>query len=488
MRKSVARTVSAVTVITAAITGCGTAAQSSHGNQNGHGTPVTITLEAPNQWTNSGTSFGSSWTSLIKNYEKANPNVKVNLRVLPLSSFSSTEAAQIAAGTAPEIIFNQFPNQYYELTNLDSFLQQPNPYVPGNKHWISLFKPQFYNDTNYGATGDLTHHYQLPVNLVAVGYYYNENAFKASGISSTPTTWDQFMADLAKLKAHGYIGVGNTNSYLVQDNMFTTISAELLDKYYDKWNWYTAAGKPGKVTGPLPLEDYARAILTKQLTAQTPEIAETLKLLKQVSAYFPPGWSGISDNSGAGVDISQFVQGKVGVIWGVNFGYGTIKSLAPNIDVKSMPLPTVTTATTPLSTNVPARSGASIGGTTYVLPSTDKGAKLNAAINFLQYMTAPKVNQKWLAQSSGNSVIVGSADPKALLGFTAGQWGKSPRVGQLPMIDSQLETTFPQIVDAYLLGSASLSDTENQLEQAWLQAARYEVQQNKNWTGSWTQN
>ncbi|MFD1676835.1 ABC transporter substrate-binding protein [Alicyclobacillus fodiniaquatilis] len=470
-------------VTTGLVVGCGSSQTNSNDKSNGG--QVSITLEGPNQWTDSGTSFGPAWNTLVSDFEKKNPNIKVNLRVMPLASFSTTEASQIAAGTAPEIMFNQFTSQSYQLTPLTKYLKQPNPYVPGNKHWLDLFNSQYYNLNNATVTGDTGNYYTLPLNVVSIGLYYNQTVFKKSGIQSPPKTFQELLADCAKLKAHGYIPFGMTNSQLGLGWTYTTLSSMMLDKYFDKWNWYLPNGKPGKYTS-LTIEDDSRAILTKQLTAQTPEVAETLQLLKQLSQYFSPGWSGIADNSGAGVDVRQFVQGKAAMIWGTNFGYQTIKEGNPNLKFASIPFPTVTTATTQLSTNAPARYGASIGGTTYVIPSTAKGENLAAAIKFLQFATSPKENQKWLQGSSGNSVIKGASSNPALQGFVQGSWAEQPRVPGVGGLSPQMNTTFPQLLQGYLLGSASLAQTEQKLESEWMQAAEYNVQQNKNWTGNWT--
>ena len=65
-----------------------------------------ITLEGPNQWTQSGSSFGPPWAQVVAEFKKVT-GVTVNTDVLPLATFSSVESAQLAAGIAPDLVFNQ---------------------------------------------------------------------------------------------------------------------------------------------------------------------------------------------------------------------------------------------------------------------------------------------------------------------------------------------------------------------------------------------
>src|ERR1017187_5610553 len=87
---------------------------------------TTITLEGPNQWTESGSSFGRPWDQVVAEFKKVT-GVKVNTDVLPLATFFSVESAQLAAGTTPDLVFNQVTYQPYMVVALNKYLNQPNP-------------------------------------------------------------------------------------------------------------------------------------------------------------------------------------------------------------------------------------------------------------------------------------------------------------------------------------------------------------------------
>ena len=57
--------------------------------------------------------------------------------------------------------------------------------------------------------------YGIPYNVGVVGFWYNKDLFAKAGISSPPSTWPQFLADVAKLKAAGIapIAIGGKDKW-----------------------------------------------------------------------------------------------------------------------------------------------------------------------------------------------------------------------------------------------------------------------------------
>ena len=65
---------------------------------------TTITLEAPNNWTQSGSSFGPAWQQEMALF-KATTGITVKSDVLPLASFTQVESTQLAAGPFGDTAF-----------------------------------------------------------------------------------------------------------------------------------------------------------------------------------------------------------------------------------------------------------------------------------------------------------------------------------------------------------------------------------------------
>ena len=66
---------------------------------------------------------------------------------------------------------------------------------------------QSWKDTiNPGALGIYPldgKQYGVPWDVGMVGFWYNKDLFAKAGITAPPATWDDFLADVAKLKASG---------------------------------------------------------------------------------------------------------------------------------------------------------------------------------------------------------------------------------------------------------------------------------------------
>lgn len=441
---------------------------------------VTLTLEGPNQFTNSGSSFGPAWDKAIATFETLNPGVTVKINVLPLTTFSQIEATQLAAGTAPALMFNQTTYKPYQVVHLDRYLHEPNPYAPQRKQWIDWFDSRAYNVVK-SADGEGYLDW-VPFNLVGAGLFVDKTAFARAHVSFPIRTFADLMSDCKTLKSAGYAPLAMDNSYLGVDWTLGTIENMMMAPYYSKWNVYLPNGKRGK-NSVLTSEDLARAIRLQQFTPSLPQYAEGLRLLKEVfDNCATPSWSGIKGLTGAGVDLPDFIAGRAAMAWGVNFGISTIQAAHVSFKVASMAFPTITKATTSLSTDFPAQFGVAAGGTSYMIPATTKGAERTYAVRFLQFMTAPKYNQPWVKATTSIPAVQTVKAPGSVAGFSTGAWGKDPRNGGLALGGFFRHSQDSlNIMQGYLLGTTSLSQTENALEKAWQDGVTYAISQTRVW-------
>jgi len=465
----------------------GTATACSPGAGGGAGGPVEITLAGPNQWNSDGASFGKPWEDLIARFHADEPDIKVTTLVLPLKDFRQTLSTQLSAGTAPELVFNQATHEPYMVHPLTEALRQPNPYVPGNKAWLDLFDPQYYGPdlpTSINAvSGDVEF---VPFNLVAVGVYFNTEAFEKAGVTAPLATFADLMAACEKLTAAGYTPFAMDNSDIGIGWTVKTIANMMLDRYFDQVNVFDSAGKPGKAASLSPGgKSWARAILTGAISATgTPEVAESLKLLKQFfDAAATKNWSGVASSSGSVVNLRDFLAGTAAMAWGVPFGYGALDQLAGK--VSSMPFPTITKASSTLSTEAPARFGVSTGGTSYMIPSTLDEAHRGAAIKFLQWMSVAANVQPWLDATGGLPALKDATAPKGVAGMITGEWSKPMRMGGLP--GGPAGTTELSLYDGYLLGTKSLDQELAHLQDLWLKGVKERVKKNKWDSEDWAQ-
>jgi ABC-type glycerol-3-phosphate transport system substrate-binding protein len=443
---------------------------------------TTITLEGPNQWTQSGSSFGPPWAQVVAEFKKVT-GVTVNTDVLPLATFSGVESAQLAAGIAPDLVFNQATYQPYMVVPLNKYLSQPNPFVAGHKSWLSEFDQSAFSAKVTGVLDSRGNLDWVPFNLVGIAMYYNKSAFKRAGITAPISTFSQLIGDCGALARAGYTPMAMDNSAIGIDFLYRPILDQLIQKQFSELNHFTVTGAAGTAS-ELTAKDLAWGIATGKFSASDPYVKESLVLLKQLfDSCATKNWSGITGLSGDGVGLPQFESGQAAMAFAVDFGYGTIAASA-HFPIGSMPFPEITTATTELSANVPARSGNSTGGTSYMIPAHTSANALKASLLFLQFMSAPQYITNWLAETGGIPAIQGITPPASTAAYFEGAWGKPAIIN--PFTSSAYDVApgvlFTEAYDGYLLGSKTLGQEEAYLEGLFRQGAAYLVQ-NDGWTG-----
>ncbi|NLP84178.1 extracellular solute-binding protein [Microbacterium sp. CFH 90308] len=442
---------------------------------------VTITLAGPNQWNADPSSFGPEWEALVAAFEEAEPNIKVETVVLPLAEFATTLSTQLSAGTAPELIFNQAPHTPDQVVALDEYLDQPNPYVEGNEKWVDVFNADYFGPTATNARNAAGNYEFIPFNLYISGLYYNADAFAEAGIDTPPTTFDDFIEACGDLKDAGYIPLAVDNSYASQNYVYSPIRAMLQDKYFDEWNVFAPDGSPG-TSKQIGAKGFAHAVLTGALDATTtPEIAETMTLMKTVfDECGTPNWSGVTSTGAAFTGGEDFLGGEAAIAFGSNFAATNLTDV--DWEYGTMPFPTITKSDSALSSGREAQSGASVGGTSYMIPATTEGEKLDAAVKFLQFASAPEHIQPWLDETGGIPALADAEPAPGLEGLMTGSWFESPRVPARALIPRALAGQ--AVYTGWLTGSKSLQDQLTELQGMWVENS-HELAEDGGWTEDW---
>ncbi len=103
----------------------------------------------------------------------------------------------------------------------------------------------------------------------------------------------------------------------------------------------------------------------------------------------------------------------------------------------------------------------------------------------MQFVTAPRHNQAWITATSAMPAVQTVKAPAQISAFSSGAWGvpQTANPALLTNLSPQNNTEFQQIMQGYLLGSTSLSQTQTALQASWQRAATYQVQLNPQWRG-----
>lgn len=477
MKKGTKRFLSSLTVLSvaSALTLVGVSTASSAGFYKGK--KVTIELRGPNQWNNNAKTFGKEWDQLIKDFQKAEPNIKVKTVVQPLNSFYQTNSTQLAAGTAGDLVFNQAkytPDMVYKL---DNDLKKPNPYIAGNKKWIDAFDDKYFGYSAGTINGDGKIEY-IPLNLIGIGVFANKDLAKKAGVTLPIKNFTQLFDACTKFKKIDVAPWGWDNSFLPIAWSWRVISSMYMQDAYTSLDVFKTDGSAGTNVTSVTDKSVTKAILTGSLKASDPQIQAALNMLKKfVDNCATTNWSGITNNNGAVTAYDDFFAGRAAMTWGVSFGLASLN--AAKFKSTIFPFPAIDKAADPASPGKDARWGIGVGGTSYMIPISTKGDKLQAAIKFLQFASS-KQGLKWAGSSGGISPVKGVSSGVDL--GAGGEWGK-PQYIYAPA--EAPGNTVRSIFDGWLLGTKTLAETTTILQQNWTDGAKQRVKDNKWESESW---
>ncbi|HEY4700727.1 MAG TPA: extracellular solute-binding protein, partial [Streptosporangiaceae bacterium] len=168
--------------------GCGGSSSGSSSSSSGGGTISVVMAQYSNL-------SGPYWTTLVKNFEKANPKIKVQLKVIDWDTLLQQVPTMISTRNYPDVLnFNAYS------TFAASGLLQPAKDVLSPSTEADFESSFLASDSIKGTQ------YAIPwiASVRALGY--NKAAFTKAGISAPPTTWAQFVTDAQKAKQAGYTG------------------------------------------------------------------------------------------------------------------------------------------------------------------------------------------------------------------------------------------------------------------------------------------
>jgi raffinose/stachyose/melibiose transport system substrate-binding protein len=129
-------------------------------------------------------------------YVADHPNVTIKITVLENEAFKKKLQTSMQAGDVPDI-FHSWGGGVMAAQADAGLLKDVTADIASWKDTInpgamSIYQ---YNDKQYG----------LPWDVGIIGFWYNKALFSQAGISAPPTTWDEFLADVDKLKAAGIV-------------------------------------------------------------------------------------------------------------------------------------------------------------------------------------------------------------------------------------------------------------------------------------------
>src|SRR5919198_1950997 len=136
----------------------------------------------------------SIWKQAADQYMAAHLNVKIKITVLENEAFKAKLTTTMQAGKPPDVLQSWGGGTMQEQARAGLIKDITEP----TKSWINTLNPAGVK--LYQIDGK---QYGVPYNLGVVGVWYNKKLFKKAGIDGPPSTWDEFLSDVQKLKSAG---------------------------------------------------------------------------------------------------------------------------------------------------------------------------------------------------------------------------------------------------------------------------------------------
>ncbi|MFI7385350.1 extracellular solute-binding protein [Streptomyces sp. NPDC049813] len=312
--------------------------------------PTTITW-----WdTSNATNEAPTYKALVKDFEKAHPDIKVTYTNVPFDQAQNKFDTAAGASGAPDVLRAEvgwtpaFAKKSYLLP-----LDGTEALAEQDKFQASLIEQARFEGKTYG----------VPLVTDTLALVYNKALFKKAGITKAPATWDELKADAAKVKdktgADGYWA--STAGYYAEPFLFGE-GTDTVD----------AAGK--KIT-------IGSAAAKKGLTA----------------------WQGLFDGKGlhkadATADAyahiqDAFVNGKVASViqgpWEItNFYKGSAFKDKSNLGIATVPAGST------------GKAGAPTGGHNLSVYAGSDKAHQEASLKFVKWMTSAKTQEQIALKNS----------------------------------------------------------------------------------------
>jgi multiple sugar transport system substrate-binding protein len=285
--KRPAAAVAALLAVAGVTAGC-----SSSGSSSSSGSKV-ITVWDQEQ---SAKNIAQGYQSVVKQFEKAHPGVKVKVQTFPFAQYRDKMLVAMKGGTGPDVMtLDEVWTPEFAAAGLIQPLDDQiskSSKIKGANFFPGAWKSNEYQGKSWG----------VPLNFdVWEQMYYNADMFKAAGLNPNmpPATWSQWNADAAKLtkapKQFGVslIGCKDESSSVMTDSLLFSNGGKILDNAGK-----TAINSPENVAA---YEQYA-------------------KLLK----YAPKGTSGACESDA----VNQFTAGKAAMILDGSWQQDTMKTAA----------------------------------------------------------------------------------------------------------------------------------------------------------------
>ena len=364
-----------------------------------------------NQYTPGVSLFGMSeplegLTKVIRKYEERHPDTRIEVFNVPTVQREYL-VTQLSSGAAPDIVKVNVEDVWVDVHKnwyvpLDTFLEQPNPYVvekgdpdlPGARQWWDMFR---YQALTRGKAGPDGKYYCYTLDAVETGIFYNKTLFGRLGLE-VPQTMTEFFYVAETIKKNGYIPlIAVLQSYADWgvDLIFDQLYYELLPGI----DLVKDPTREAYLQGYLDSEEIAFLHSKGFFTKEDPRFLEKWRLLKQLRQYLAQEMNVRSGQE------RQFINQQAAMVWlPSTLTYRLVADKNLGFEWGVFYFPMVDEAVSEMASNTPACvvggaatqfevTNSAVSDTDPSLPFEERmlqSERLKRVIGFLQFLSLPE--------------------------------------------------------------------------------------------------
>lgn len=326
------------------------------------------------------------YQKIVEEYTKLNPSITVKMAYTEYTDdaqWNTWLTSQLVGGVAPDIVntwhIPAMENFRKDLVvDLKPYLEKQNPYDSNQRKWWDSFATGLINQNMDNTNGAVP---SIPLATVAVKVFYNKDLFKKAGITEVPKTFSDLKDVSEKLKAAGTAPFIAPNKSPA-DNLLNWTHRMFMDQMIEPI--IPKLDLDGN--GLIELNEICAGVDKGIIDLEKSPWMDSIPLLKEFSKYWYPGYNGIDNTTAMDLFIKQ--EGAMIMQTG-----NVLKSFIENPDRKFevgfFAFPYLTKKDSP---NVVEKLY-EMGGApqqNQCIPKSTKGEKLEAAVNFLQFLSSEK--------------------------------------------------------------------------------------------------
>ena len=351
---------------------------------------------------------------IMSAYTEAHPNVTFKYIQQPLDGYMDLLDTQFISGGAADIIYMQ-PHMSKAFADkgvllpLDEFMHSESAYVPGKK-WVDTFSggdASFSNSKASNALGAIMFVPNDSSSSLSMGqpFFYNKDLFKQAGIEELPTTFTEFLGALQKLKDAGINPVAGEFSDRHVSWFLGWISDQFGEHYIDQYfdDKYNGSDKID-----LKADKSAIALANGFLKADDPIFVDISNALYDYGQYWQDGWTGASYDEAKNLFLMQ----EAAIFQEGFWAFTQYQDLITDFEWGVLPIPLITKETSEYAMEGFMKpTGQQDSGFNVNKALENDPEKLAVVIDFLQFLSSPEVQQKYIDIAVTLSPVEGVEQP-----------------------------------------------------------------------------